>query len=200
MSDALPGARTAGLPRSFALNSNGLSGSSRSCLQTRFLLARIIFMFQKFFAFFILLAVAFFVSAQDKRQETPPKKNISVFTEKLQKIDGFVPLFINAEDSKMYLEISRLNREFLYQVSLPTGVGSNPIGLDRGQLGSTKVVFFERAGNKILMVQPNYDYRALSDNAAERRSVEESFAKSVIWVLRLKRWKATAYWLTRRIF
>jgi hypothetical protein len=60
-------------------------------------------------------------------------------------------------------------------------VGSNPIGLDRGQLGDTKVVYFERAGNKILLVQPNYDYRAISDNPAERRAVEESFAKSVIW-------------------
>ena len=92
-----------------------------------------------------------------------------------------MPLYLNAEDGKIYLEISRFNQEFLYQVSLPTGVGSNPIGLDRGQLGDTKVVFFERAGNKILLIQPNYDYRALSDNAAERLSVEESFAKSVIW-------------------
>lgn len=133
--------------------------------------------------FFALLTISFvfhFTSAQDKKQE-PQKKNISQFTEKLQKIDGFVPVYLNAEDGKIYLEISRFNREFLYQVSLPTGVGSNPLGLDRGQLGGTKVVYFERAGNKVLLVQPNYDFRALSDNAAERRAVEESFARSVIW-------------------
>jgi hypothetical protein len=137
----------------------------------------------RIFFFILLLAfAALSVSAQeDKKQAAPVKKNISAFTEKLQKIDGFLPLYINAEDGKIYIEISRFNREFLYQVSLPTGVGSNPIGLDRGQLGDTKVVYFERAGNKILMVQPNYDFRALSDNPAERRSVEESFAKSVIW-------------------
>lgn len=92
-----------------------------------------------------------------------------------------MPLYVNADDGKIYLEISRFNSEFLYQVSLPTGVGSNPIGLDRGQLGATKVVYFERTGNKILLVQPNYEYRALGNNPAEKRSVEESFAKSVVW-------------------
>ncbi len=134
--------------------------------------------------FIILLSFcsALFAFAQDKKADAPAKKNISAFTEKLQKIDGFVPLYLDAESGKIYIEIARFNQEFLYQVSLPTGVGSNPIGLDRGQLGATYVVRFERAGNKILMAQPNYDYRALGENnAAERRSVEESFARSVIW-------------------
>ncbi len=126
------------------------------------------------FAFLLLTVTVPFAFAQTK-------KNISDFTDKLKKIEGFVPLYLNNEDGKIYLEISRFNQEFLYQVSLPTGVGSNPIGLDRGQLGSTKVVYFERAGNKILLVQPNYDFRAMGNNQAEKRSVEESFAKSVIW-------------------
>ena len=138
-------------------------------------------MIRLFYAFLALVLVPLFVVAQDKKSDAMPKKNISAATEKMQKIDGFVPLYLNADDGKIYLEISRFNKEFLYQVSLPTGVGSNPIGLDRGQLGNTKVVYFERAGNKILLVQPNYDYRALGNNAAEKRSVEESFAKSVIW-------------------
>ncbi|MGB0839355.1 MAG: zinc-dependent metalloprotease, partial [Chitinophagales bacterium] len=61
------------------------------------------------------------------------------------------------------------------------GVGSNDIGLDRGQLGDTRIVKFERSGNKVLLVQPNYDYRAVSNNDAERKSVEQAFAQSVIW-------------------
>ncbi len=81
----------------------------------------------------------------------------------------------------MLMEISRFNTEFLYQVSLQTGVGSNPIGLDRGQLGNTHVVFFERIGPKVLMIEPNYRYRAITSDAAERRAVEESFARSVLW-------------------
>ena len=112
--------------------------------------------------------------------QTPPRKSIASVTEKLQKIDGFVPLYIDADGGKIYIEITQFNREFLYLVSLPTGVGSNPIGLDRGQLGTTKVVEFERAGNKILLIQPNYDFRATGD-AQQKKSVEESFAKSVIW-------------------
>ena len=111
--------------------------------------------------FVLILLVSFCISAQDKA----PKK-ISDFTEKMQKIDGYMPLYWSAADGKMYLEISRFNQEFLHQVSLPTGVGSNPIGLDRGQPGPTKVVFFQQVGNKILLVQPNYEFRALSNNPA----------------------------------
>ena len=89
-------------------------------------------------------------------QNAAAKKTIASITEKLQKIDGFMPLYIDSENGKIYIEITRWNKEFLHLASLPTGVGSNPIGLDRSQLGTTKVVFFERSGNKVLLVQPNY--------------------------------------------
>jgi predicted Zn-dependent protease len=132
-------------------------------------------------AFLTLVLLSFSAFSQNEKKESSKIKSIADFTESLKKIDGYLPLFYNDEKGKMYIEIGRLNEEFLYQISLPTGVGSNPIGLDRGQLGDTKVVYFERVGNKVLMVQPNYGFRALSDNPAEKRAVEESFAKSVIW-------------------
>ncbi len=131
-------------------------------------------------AFYVLASLATALSAQPPAP-TPGKKTIASVTEKLQKIDGFMPLYINADDGKIYMEISRWNKEFLHLASLPTGVGSNPIGLDRSQLGTTKVVFFERSGNKVLLIQPNYEYRSLGTNPNEKRSVEESFARSVIW-------------------
>jgi hypothetical protein len=127
----------------------------------------------------VLLIVAFgFLGAfaQLKPEETFDKK-----TEKLQKIDGFVPLYWDARSGKMYLEIRRFNAEFLYQVSLPAGLGSNPVGLDRGQMGRTFVVYFERVGQKVLLVQPNYRYRAVSADPAERKAVADSFARSVIF-------------------
>ncbi|HEV2881846.1 MAG TPA: zinc-dependent metalloprotease [Pyrinomonadaceae bacterium] len=108
-------------------------------------------------------------------------KSIRTRTKNLQKLDGYIPLYWDAENGKLLMEIERFNAEFLYQVSLPTGIGSNPIGLDRGQLGSTNVVFFERTGQKILLVRPNYRYRAITNDAQERRAVEESFARSVLW-------------------
>jgi hypothetical protein len=102
-------------------------------------------------------------------------------TAKWLRIDGYMPLFWDEGAGKLWLEIDRFNSELLYQVSLPAGVGSNPIGLDRGQLGDSAVVVFERVGPRVLMVQQNYRYRALTGDAAERRAVEQSFARSVLW-------------------
>jgi len=107
-------------------------------------------------------------------------------TKDLEKIDGYMPLYWDAKSGKMLMEISRFNTEFLYQVSLPAGLGSNPIGLDRGQLGRTFVVYFERIGPKVLLVQPNYRYRALSNDGAERKAVADSFARSVIWGFKIE--------------
>lgn len=112
--------------------------------------------------------------------------NLATKTAGMQKIDGYVPLYWDAANGKMWMEISRFNTELLYQTSLPAGVGSNPIGLDRGQLGNSYVVYFERVGPKVLMVQPNYRYRALSNNEAERRAVADSFARSVIWGFKIE--------------
>ena len=126
---------------------------------------------------FSMLLFPLTVSAQEKKG----LKTIREMTAGLQKVDGYVPLYWNADDGRMWMEVGRWNAGMLYQISLPTGVGSNPIGLDRGQLGDTHVVFFERAGNKVLMVEPNYRFRATTDNPLERRAVEESFARSVLW-------------------
>ena len=125
----------------------------------------------------LILLCALTINAQNK----PEDKSIASKIIGLQKIDGYIPLYWDAANGKIWMEIARFNNELLYQISLPAGVGSNPIGLDRGQLGGTYVVYFERIGPKVLMIQPNYRYRALSDNEAERRAVADSFARSVIW-------------------
>ena len=110
-----------------------------------------------------------------------PLPTISSKVEKLQKLDGYMPLYWQASTGKLFMEIGRFNQELLYQISLPAGLGSNPVGLDRGQLGDSSVVTFERVGPKVLMTQPNYTYRAISSDDAERRAVRESFAQSVLW-------------------
>jgi hypothetical protein len=129
-------------------------------------------------ALFIILLTLAPAAAQGER---PGRKTFAELTRGLQKLDGYFPLYWDAEGGRLLLEISRLNSEFLYQVSLPTGVGSNPLGLDRGQLGDTRVVHFERVGPKVLLVEPPQRYRAITADANERRAVEESFARSVIW-------------------
>ncbi len=102
-------------------------------------------------------------------------------TAAMQKIDGFVPLYWEESTGALFLEIPELGREMLYSSGLSAGLGSNDIGLDRAQLGGRAIVSFQRVGPRVLMVQPNYDYRANSENAAERRAVEDAFAKSILW-------------------
>jgi hypothetical protein len=97
-----------------------------------------------------------------------------------QQLEGFVPLRWDPDSGKLLMEITRFGEEMIWQVSLASGVGSNPIGLDRGQLGATHLVRFERVGPRVLMIEPNSAYRALSDDAAERRAVEQSFAQSIL--------------------
>ncbi len=128
---------------------------------------------------FVIVLTLAPAAAQEQRQGRG--KSFAETTRGLQKLDGYFPLYWDAEGGRLLLEVSRFNSDFLYQVSLPTGVGSNPIGLDRGQLGDTRVVHFERVGPKVLLVEPNQRYRAVTSDAAERRAVEESFARSVIW-------------------
>ncbi|MDT7604825.1 MAG: hypothetical protein QOF61_2822, partial [Acidobacteriota bacterium] len=123
----------------------------------------------------LLLSLALILSSALRAQERAPKTYRDQ-TKDLQRLDGYFPLYWDAERGRLLLEIARFNQEFLYQTSLQTGVGSNPIGLDRGQLGSTHVVRFERVGPKVLLVEPNQRYRARSNDANERRAVEESFA------------------------
>jgi len=96
---------------------------------------------------------------------------------------GFFSFSWDEASGKITLEVPQdaLGQEFLYVGSLSAGIGSNDIGLDRGQLGSERLVRFDKIGNKLLLVQPNMDYRAISDNPLERRAVEEAFAQSVIW-------------------
>ena len=63
----------------------------------------------------------------------------------------------------------------LFWTSLASGFGSNPVGLDRGASGADQVVRFERDGDRVLMIFENTGYRTSLDDAAHRRSVEESF-------------------------
>ncbi|MFL6256789.1 MAG: zinc-dependent metalloprotease [Pyrinomonadaceae bacterium] len=130
---------------------------------------------------FLTLFIIALALAPAAAQERQARRSFVETTRGLQKLDGFFPVYWDAEGGRLLLEISRFDSEFLYQVSLPTGVGSNPLGLDRGQLGDTRVVHFERVGQKVLLVEPSQRFRAITTDEAERRAVEESFARSVLW-------------------
>ncbi len=102
-------------------------------------------------------------------------------TKEMKKQEGFFNFYWEEVTGKIWLEINKLDTEILYQQSLPAGLGSNDIGLDRGLLGSTRVVKFIKVGRKILMVEPNYNYRAITNDVNEKKAVEQSFAQSTLW-------------------
>jgi len=99
----------------------------------------------------------------------------------MEKFPGFFTFYWDAKAGKIWLEIDKWNTEFLYVESLPAGIGSNDIGLDRGQLGNSSIVRFDRTGPRILLVAPNYNFRATSNNADERLAVRDAFAESTLW-------------------
>lgn len=98
-----------------------------------------------------------------------------------QEAKGFLNLYYETSQGQLYLEVDRLNQPFLLVTSLPEGVGSNDIGLDRGQLGQSRMVQFERQGPYIILKQLNTQYRANTLDIAEQRAVKEAFADSVLW-------------------
>ena len=102
-------------------------------------------------------------------------------TSGMKKYEGFFNFYWDDATGKIWLNINKLDSEFLYVTTLPSGLGSNDVGLDKGLLTSNRLVKFNRVGRKILMVQPNYSFRANSTNTFERRAVEQSFASSTIW-------------------
>jgi hypothetical protein len=121
-----------------------------------------------------------------KKNARPPeteseKSSLEAKTSGMKLFPGFVDFYYDEKQDKIFLLIDAFNSEFLYVHSLSAGVGSNDIGLDRGQLGGERVVKFDRRGPKVLMVEPNLRYRAITTNVAERRAVEEAFAQSVLW-------------------
>ena len=128
-----------------------------------------------------LIALALLVCATPTVLARKGQESIEQKTRGMQKKDGLLPLYWDSGAGKLYMEVPRLGEELIYVTSLVTGLGSNDIGLDRSQLGGERIVLFERVGPRVLLVQPNYRFRAESVNEDERRAVEESFARSVLW-------------------
>ncbi|MDJ0940099.1 MAG: zinc-dependent metalloprotease [Woeseiaceae bacterium] len=102
-------------------------------------------------------------------------------TNDYESIPGFVPMYWDNAGGRLYVKVDAFDTPFIYQSSLPRGVGSNNLGLDRGQLGDTKLVRFVRSGPRVLLIEDNLGFRAVSDDADEKQAVDESFARSVIW-------------------
>ena len=129
----------------------------------------------------IAIVTALGLPAAAGGQEGGGLPTIESHTAGFERQDGFFPLYWDDDAGTLWLEVGQLGVEVLYINALAAGVGSNDIGLDRGQLGGSRIVRFERVGRKILMVQPNYRYRAATANPDELRAVDDAFATSVLF-------------------
>lgn len=139
------------------------------------------FLLSKFQITFIMLRILFcllWAPALSFSQKLPA---VSEKTKDLKSYEGFFKFYWDENSGKLLLEVSKTDQEFLYVTSLPAGLGSNDIGLDRGLLGENRIVKFNKVARKLLLVQPNYSYRAITANKAEKTAVEQSFAQSTLW-------------------
>src|SRR6185503_19431280 len=117
-------------------------------------------------------------------EQPPPATRTASIADRttgMQKLDGYFPLYWDERTGSLFIEIPRFDAEFLLNLGLAAGLGSNDIGLDRGEGGGARIVSFQRVGPRVLLVQPNMSFRSSSANPLERKSVEDSFAKSVLW-------------------
>jgi len=126
-----------------------------------------------------LFVLVWVVTASALAQESTP--SIADKTSGMQHLEGYFDVYWDEDTGKLFWEIDKLDTEFLYAVSLSSGLGSNPVGLDRGQLGGTYILVAQRVGPRILLMEPNYGYRARSDNENEVNAVRDAFAPSVHW-------------------
>jgi len=131
----------------------------------------------------LLLAVPVVEARQPAAPQRPAAvQSIDDRTSGMKKIDGYFPLYWDERTGSMFLEISRLDSDFLFSTGLSAGLGSNDIGLDRGTgRGGGRLVQFQRVANRVMLVQGNQSFRSSSKNPLERKSVEDSFAKSILW-------------------
>lgn len=120
------------------------------------------------------------VSSQQSDSTSGPP-TIEAKTEGMEKLDGFMPIYWDDEGGKLWLEIGRWNEQILHYTSLPAGFGQNDLGLNRGDLGGSRVVVFNRVGPKIFMEEPNLTYRAITDDPLEEKSVRDGFPSAVHW-------------------
>jgi hypothetical protein len=117
----------------------------------------------------------------------PALPKIAAKTRGLERRPGLLTTYVDRQLGRIWLEVPAPAgpagevASYLYVEGIATGLGSNPVGLDRGQVSDARILTLRRLGSRVLFELPNLKYRALSKDEAERRSVRDSFATSVLW-------------------
>lgn len=133
-----------------------------------------------------LLATLALLATAASAQEKDAQPTIADKTKGLTERPGLITSYLDAKKAKIYLKLPPANAnglvgEYLYVETMATGLGSNDLGIDRGQIGRTDILDIRTVGNKALFVVPNLNYRATSTNPEEIRAVTDAFSTSVVW-------------------
>jgi hypothetical protein len=132
-------------------------------------------------AFAVLASTSSVIVAQGRGGGGGAAPTVEERSAGMRKLDGYFPLYWDERTGTLLMEIPRFDSEFLFSTGLSAGLGSNDIGLDRGGGGQGRVVTFHRVGPKVMLVQGNQSFRSSSTNPQEKKSVDDSFAKSILW-------------------
>lgn len=124
-------------------------------------------------------AAAFAASNAANRAQAPA--DVASATHGTRHIGGLFDIYRDEAQGRVLLGLREFNEPFLLITSLPWGLGSNDVGLDRGQSNGSHLVEFRRAGSRVLLVEDNTRFRAVSPNPDEALSVRQAFAESVLW-------------------
>ena len=131
-------------------------------------------------AFVCLASVAGAQGGGASQGAAQPATSISQRTGGLERRDGFLPFYVDVARGRVLIEVPKLNEDLLYFVQVAKGLGNVDLGIDRGAGGASKVIYFERQGNRALVVERNLRFRAPAGNAALQDGMEQSFASSIL--------------------
>lgn len=100
---------------------------------------------------------------------------------------GLLPVNVDRRQGRIIVSLPApdadgISGRFVYVASLETGLGSAPVGLDRGLAGGSKILVFRRVGRKIVAEIENLRFRSSTGTPAEQAGVRDSFAYSTIWM------------------
>ena len=135
----------------------------------------------------LLLAVApAIIAAQSAPAPAPPRPPAQVLDGTVAQT-GLLPVNVDRRQGRIIVSLPApdadgISGRFVYVASLETGLGSAPIGLDRGLAGGSKIIVFRRVGRKIVAEIENSRFRTSTGTPAEQAGVRDSFAYSTIWM------------------
>ena len=113
--------------------------------------------------------------------EDAPDFSAANYSEK----EGFFTLQVDGATNKVFAVLPEADDDglilrMIHTAGLTGGLGSNPVGLDRGWWEDGQIMAFRLMGDRVIIEIENLDYRASPDNPLEERAVRESFATSFV--------------------